>query len=294
MFFRNKAKFNFCLLIVVISISFYNIVFSYDEKIAHPFLTRNAINLFDQNSENKISEQESEWIIQGAIEEDTPIRWMNHFYNPTNGLGIFGFQSAKSWATNSIEQMIYLEGNQSWQKAINYYAKDDKREAFIALGHILHLIEDMAVPAHTRSDDHAGGDPYESWVKKNSHGNFNVTLINFNSLNEYFDNLAGYSNKYFLSEDSVYISDLSTKEQFIKTTDQGNFRCIRSEYNHCLILIKKELGKDKYFFEAPVHSDYYSLLAPKAISYGAGVIDLFFKEAEKEKKNYRKNRFLRN
>ncbi|MBU4224170.1 lamin tail domain-containing protein, partial [Patescibacteria group bacterium] len=38
------------------------------------------------------------------------------------------------------------------------------------------------------------------------------------------------------------------------------------------------------------HSDYYSLLAPKAISYGAGVIDLFFQEAEKERqKNLEKS-----
>ncbi len=39
----------------------------------------------------------------------------------------------------------------------------------------------------------------------------------------------------------------------------------------------------KYSFDDTVHSDYFSLLAPKAVSYGAGVIQLFFEQAEKLK-----------
>ncbi|MDP2708998.1 MAG: lamin tail domain-containing protein, partial [bacterium] len=41
-------------------------------------------------------------------------------------------------------------------------------------------------------------------------------------------------------------------------------------------------GKVVYYFNDSVNSDYYSLLAPKAISYGAGVIDLFFRQAKAE------------
>jgi len=55
--------------------------FSYDTEVAHPFLTVKAIELFNKTAKDKISQEEISWLVQGAKEEDTPIRWMNHFYN---------------------------------------------------------------------------------------------------------------------------------------------------------------------------------------------------------------------
>jgi len=133
---------------------------SFDDIITHPLLARKAVELFNESSGNKIAlTQEISWIMQGAREEDTPIRWMNHFYNPITGYGLAGFSSAKNWTGQNIKQSLYPKGNQTWQKAIDSYAKGNRKDAFIALGHSLHLIEDMAVPAHTRIDIHLTGDP---------------------------------------------------------------------------------------------------------------------------------------
>ena len=288
------------VVLIIISAVIYGRVFSYDTEVAHPFLTEKAVELFNQNSEIQISQQQLGWMRQGAIEEDTPIRWMNHFYNPITGNGLWGFSSAKDWSREDIKQLFYPKGNQTWQKAISSYAKGDKKEAFIALGHILHLIEDMSVPAHTRDDAHPEGDPYESWAKNNAEKNFEgVSVTNFDNLDNFFDLLAGYSNKYFLSKDSINVillKDLKTKTVY---SDGKIIDCLLSydENNKefCIISSDKNFINPQqkiYYFTSINHSDYYSLLAPKAISYGAGVIDLFFQEVEIEEQKQQEKSWL--
>lgn len=190
--------------------------FSYDAEVAHPFLTEKAVALYEKSTGEKLSYQEKDWIRQGSVDEDTPHRWMNHFYNPNTGFGLPGFTPANIWANSGLAQSTYLMGDQSWQTAISAYNNNDKKRAFMALGHVLHLMEDMAVPAHTRVDMHPEGDPYEGWVKANTDKKYNqVSLIKFDNLNQSFDLLASYSNKYFLSKDTVdynYITSKNIKE----------------------------------------------------------------------------------
>ncbi|MFH1956476.1 MAG: hypothetical protein ABIJ28_02415 [Patescibacteria group bacterium] len=89
----------FFLLVITIGLTVFCLnVFSYDSTIAHPYLTEKAVELFTQNSEIEISGQQLEWMKQGAIEEDTIPRWMNHFYNPITGKGLEVFASSKVWA----------------------------------------------------------------------------------------------------------------------------------------------------------------------------------------------------
>ncbi|MFH1956806.1 MAG: hypothetical protein ABIJ28_04120 [Patescibacteria group bacterium] len=295
MIFNKKIKRIFFILIFIFaiigSVIFIGRVFSYDSNNAHPYLTEKAVELFIQNSEIEISQQQLEWIKQGAIEEDTIPRWMNHFYDPITGKGLEVFASSKVWAQSPNLQKIYFlfKGDQTWQKAIDSYAKGNKKEAFIALGHILHLIEDMSVPAHTRNDAHPEGDPYESWVKNNADKDFDeIFITKFNNLDNFFDLLASYSNKYFLSKGTINKNELALMDHFFrKINDTESIECIKQNLDNqdiCLITVRRKLLGEDYFLDVPiVHSDYYSLLAPKAISYGAGVIDLFFKEAEAKK-----------
>ena len=251
-------------------------ILAYDDKTTHPALTQEIVEFYNLSfPDKKLTDQQKEWIIEGSILEDTPSRWMNHFYDPQTGKGLWNFSSAKEWSKENIKQSLYPRGNQTWQKAISLYAEGKKQEAFIALGHILHLIEDMAVPAHTRLDAHPEGDPYESWVKQNFERYFNpIGITKLNNLDKFFDLLASYSNKYFLSKDSINEYNIekgnfsekiiNKKIYLISYDDQGE------EYK----LIEKKLipGEIIYNLDSPVHSDYYSLLAPNAISYGAGVI----------------------
>lgn len=237
--------------------------------------------------------------MQGAQEEDTPLRWMNHFYDPKTGTGLFLYSSAKNWAEQNIRQSLYPKSNQTWQKALDFYVKGNKKEAFIALGHNLHLIEDMAVPAHTRNNIHPFGDPLETWAKNNADGRFNKILATkFDNFEEYFNSLADYSNRYFLSKDTIIVDDLKNANTVMREKGNGKkVKCIEgSDYsnkNFCLVIMEESFFSRSYFIDdSIVHSDYYSLLAPKAISYGAGMIDLFFKEAEKKKAEEAKKSLL--
>lgn len=109
----------------------------------------------------------------GAVDEDKPdIRSRFHFHDPTKAWAQAGltspitgtFQSSVLWSQNPSQG---LSGNHSWQDARNSYFSaltaitiDDRKkfyaETFESLGHLIHLVQDAATPAHTRNDWHLG------------------------------------------------------------------------------------------------------------------------------------------
>ncbi|MDO8553733.1 MAG: hypothetical protein Q7S22_02915 [Candidatus Micrarchaeota archaeon] len=128
------------------------------------------------------------WRTIRKLPEDDPVNrpYFAHFYDPSRsendrGLNILGgdltFQSA-------------LERSQKlWMKASKYYRQGNKPMAFYTLGHILHLVADMHVPAHVHNDMHGPTivlgkqDSLEGWVKRTScmdirrgRGRTNITI----------------------------------------------------------------------------------------------------------------------
>src|SRR4030042_3210030 len=129
-------------------------------------------------------------------------RSYNHFHNPLKPWDIAGLndyyivpnpyppfipitysmsgESALMWAQDQEYQKKYtnLEGDQTWQAARNYFytALTGKTDAerqenfartFKGLVHQMHLIQDMAVPAHARNDAHVGEGVQDWLMKKN-------------------------------------------------------------------------------------------------------------------------------
>jgi len=129
-----------------------------------------------------------EWLRYGAEKEDEErwftlidfsLRFLNHFHNPlcddsscdfgglNDGL-IPAFshgQSALLWAQDDVSQAREVEGDQSWNKVRTLFyqaltsVNDTERQSrfaqmFKGLGHQMHLVQDMAVPAHVRNDAH--------------------------------------------------------------------------------------------------------------------------------------------
>jgi len=282
-----KIKFSIFIFgaIIISSALWCGRVFAFNNTITHPALTENIAKIYNANFERKLSSQEINWIKLGSIEEDKFPRPVNHFFEPNLGIGIAGFASSKAWAQNSGLQKITATGDYSWQTAINAYVKGDNELAFVALGHALHLLEDKAVPAHTRLDEHlTRGDPYEQWAEKQTDVNFNVSPTIVSQLNNAFDGLALYSNKHFLSKDTVDVKSKNYEEKLIN----GKIYLFSSEVNGKRFKIAEKIfiskNKTVLALSDEVHSDYFSLLAPKAVSYGAGVVNLFIQEAEKKKK----------
>ncbi|MFH1978904.1 MAG: right-handed parallel beta-helix repeat-containing protein [Patescibacteria group bacterium] len=299
-------------------------VFAWDDDTTHPALTNNAIDFYNQNAEQKISDQEKEWLLTGSIQEDASPRWINHFYDPVynqcwtgeHGPGGFsedfmqkfsdiflsteGAVSAINWVHNQELQDKYklYKGNQTWEKAIYEYVKNkDKKKAFTALGHVLHLLQDMAVPEHTRNDTHPGDSPLENYSSQFNKNNFYVVnelgdlgLDSFGSFDEYFNKLANYSNNNFFSKDTILDEKYDGPE--IEREDGASaFGLI--DFADEFLLAKVNFVKindyeiekfydiqDKFSYH-PILDDYWTRLSREAILSGAGVLNLFFQEVER-------------
>ncbi|MBN1664485.1 MAG: hypothetical protein JW943_12870 [Deltaproteobacteria bacterium] len=115
-----------------------------------------------------------DWISDGGEYEDDHLRLRNHFHNPINdqGLSPGPYFSALNWALKPIG----AQGAESysWNDVRSYYYQaltaNDKtaRERFFAetfrgLGQVMHLVQDMSVPAHVRNDWHPFLEGYENW-----------------------------------------------------------------------------------------------------------------------------------
>lgn len=132
----------------------------------------------------------SDWISLGGKFEDKPpwnipyLRSVNHFHNPLTdqgysgfwGTGIFSGISAIEWALTDVATQS-TGGYYSWKDVRKYYynaltspIKGDRdtnfANSFRGIGQLMHLIQDMSVPDHTRDDGyHALFAGYEEWVR---------------------------------------------------------------------------------------------------------------------------------
>lgn len=170
-----------------------------EDYLVRELLITNGLESIATGSYGAQSRTLIEWIQEGAEEEDAFTIWpygyfVNHFYNPVNGLGLNDFYSgipsgqktdSMTWAWDGGTDYAGDDENQwSWLKArqsyyamlINPYEKpmplfslrgrnELMGETFRALGHIIHLIQDAAQPQHTRNDAHTDldGAPFEEF-----------------------------------------------------------------------------------------------------------------------------------
>ncbi|MBI2022985.1 lamin tail domain-containing protein [Candidatus Giovannonibacteria bacterium] len=314
-------------------LSFFSPLFSfaYSDQTTHPALTDEIVDLFNlYYPELSLTTEEKEWVKIGSIIEDENIRPMNHFYDPVYDRGLWGFPASKIWAESTFRQSLYdpsyaISGSSlaavsmgyfdsrtdySWQRAVHDYVWTDKERGFIALGNILHLVEDASVPDHTRNDPHPPvldfGSPYEYWTKKftpteieglakSLYGDSAQPLA-FGTLQDYFDSLSRYSNSNFFSKDTILFTDyvkpkISNEVEIIRS----NGKSVIFAYNNDIILAARlakfewqSPEKKDYFLDDPdnlILTDYWSHLSKQAVLHGAGVMRLFFEEAEKERKS---------
>lgn len=320
------------VIFLIGAVFLFSFVLAYSPYYTHPDFTEEIAklwNLKNDNSELDISQNEIEWMRQGAINEDTPARWINHFYDPVHNTGWsgkhFGYLSPEEglyegesmapklaiasidWVTNQEYQSAYGRqyGNQTWQKALKMYVDGDRKAAFTALGHILHLIEDSSVPDHTRNDTHADlygdpGSPYEKYSKEYTNSNQNKlniaenlkndSLFDFSTIQDAFNHLANYSNNNFFSEDTISndgfdLPDLKQLEN--KTESIGNKKLLflHDKQKQIYLAVLKEGEKYSTKNDSFILPSYFSHLSSQAVLTGASVLDLFFREAEKYKQN---------
>ncbi len=253
---NGNLKFKIIFIVFLIFSSFYfiniNLANAYDDQTTHPALTDEIVDFYNLSfPDKKLTPQQKEWIIEGSILEDTPPRWINHFYDPINKTGWSGEHTGKydaetvqivsknliapygiapvsslNWLHNEQLQAQYkfYQGAKTWEQGILEMIKGNEEESYKILGYILHLIEDATVPEHTRNDTHAHelekatedyGSPYEEYLKK-----YNRTTIKENlNLAVNFKN-QGLSpiQKNSIDEYLISLAEYSNKYFFSKDT----------------------------------------------------------------------------
>ena len=299
-------------------------------KDTHYSLTQEMIKLYNLKNDPDLTKDQIELILKGSMDEDTLPRQAFHLYDPIYNRAPFNLYTAKTWATDygvqrpgvlkiaAVEEMFkgtfIHHGDYSWQASLNYYANNNNDEAFYGLGHILHLVEDMTVPAHSRNDHHITGDPYESWIHDNlkqEDYDFADDLYRGNRSARYLYNigdilsaLARYSNGYFFSKDTIESKDYEFPEIVReKAEDFGPIRqrtylwgedengklfrlAFKSHYKSNWLEISSGQKESVYLIEENdpnIHKGYWQRLAPKAVLYGARAIEIFLADARWEK-----------
>jgi hypothetical protein len=166
-----------------------------------------------------------EWIKEGSVCEDDTVtetffRYKNHFYDPVHKKGLGGIfwpnsgimsgERAPDWAIDMgpADKQLYSfsQGRKYYYDAVTK-STDVERKANLArmfrtLGNVMHVVQDMAQPQHTRNDSHAlPSSRYETYTDANR---AKLTydgeeIPKYATAQEYFTNLAQFSNNNFVS-----------------------------------------------------------------------------------------------
>jgi len=117
----------------------------------HIWMTKEAIKLLPEGY--KEVKDYASAILEGVKAEDDDARFYNHFYNPyAPEVGYKGHDTTLKWGAIGYPDN---SGNTwDWEDAQRYYRAGDKQKAYRALGHVLHLLEDMTCPMHTHMIRH--------------------------------------------------------------------------------------------------------------------------------------------
>ncbi len=276
---KNKFKILIIFLLVFLPFKFLK---AYDNIITHPTIARGAVLFYNETAEKKLSDEQMNWIVEGSIAEDTAPRYLNHFYNPETkkGLddGIYKGESALDWEQN---QDSAKTGDYDEATILENYKNKNYERAYLGVGHILHLIEDMAVPAHVRNDAHPTGDPYEEWVKEN--GKLYVSWaqkIKIKNPRQAMMELASTTHYNFVSKDSVSNDDIKNCQKRKQKTADGMMYYVYCDHFK-LVGLRVSARKQDFIFDDNVHYDYWNRLGRMALNYSVAVLDYFEKEFQK-------------
>jgi hypothetical protein len=152
-----------------------------------------ATRLRDRDLTLRLSRRSArDWVIQGARDEDMPdIRVLNHFHDPYYNRGLtihvqVGHR-APDWALEDVTE--YPVQNHSYRDAREAFygalilpervsREGEFGRTFYALGHVIHLIQDVTVPEHARNDAHfvlgAGKSMTEAYIQNNREAFFPI------------------------------------------------------------------------------------------------------------------------
>jgi len=152
------------IMMILVSITMPASVEAYFDR-PHEHFIREAVKLF---SYPELAEN-LETIVYGAIDEDD----VDHIYDydVVTGTHFWDADADSNYVLSSLSDFDW-EYQNAFQKAgellnlalIEYEINGNKTQAYEYLGHVVHLIADMTVPAHAHVDSHVLDEPFEDWL----------------------------------------------------------------------------------------------------------------------------------
>lgn len=215
------------------------------EILTHMKITEKAINQSKnyQSFKSVFGIYGNYSIIEGSKEEDNsfdipPVRARHHFYDPTNGNGLvsplcsfflggcipsltWGYDHPNndfSWTKAREEMYIGLTGKNFNEVAVaptEEQRKEYSQKMFRSVGQVMHLVQDLAQPAHVRNDAHPpiglylAGDLYEKYTLEKYRDSWTTDYptVNLSQFSSYWNapqGLAFFTNKNFISQDTNF------------------------------------------------------------------------------------------
>lgn len=154
----------------------------------HDFLA----DLGVEASEELLGNVPRDWVKLGSHREDTESleRPILHFYDPTTGNGLLGEgKSSLDWAFDQVQELTNLRAIPAAREAM-YLALTDQAsnvreqsgaDLFRIVGHVIHLVQDLATPEHVRDDAHLSISSDFSRYEKYTGASKNFTKFSFDA-----------------------------------------------------------------------------------------------------------------
>lgn len=208
----------------------------------HPWLTYQGIKAHERVSNLPIPAKYASEMIYGSIEEDYDAeetstgsyaslkyndslgqiwdseRAVNHFYaaSRNDATDTHGGLCADSGAVKGVPAWKWAltdaanDGRNNTMNGRQFCVETTIGKKFRALGHVLHLLEDMGVPAHVRNDQHPLVEPYETFLGEKDFGQY-TALAGFADADQLITAAVGriLPGDYSFSRFSDYFKELS-------------------------------------------------------------------------------------
>jgi len=249
-------------------------------------------------------------------------RFNNHFYEAQNNgkaltYGYGAYVDAVNWASG---EEIYSKTLNKYclANALEYFKKGFTDENYknrrkyqakllVSVGHLLHVVNDMNVPAHVRDDSHPLGDPLEVWMRGGAKGyddtgfyvrgstvanqrySSNTYIPQYSNLKRGMVTEAEYTSENFFSKDTIFYKEYSpTKDDVIipeldpnhpadydYITDSSDRKLAVVYWSSWFGTTRKAIN---YSVESNIiHQEYGKILIPRAIANATGFLNYFFR-----------------
>lgn len=309
----------------------------------HPWLSLRSIQLFERSTGTSLPPEVKEQIVLGSIEEDYDItgtstfgdyshvqtnqplsawqwdseqivtgdvnRSENHFMNSDNDVD--GLTSGAPFVNTARNVSALKWANDDPRNLANFVmakAEGNTLKGWRYIGHILHILEDMSVPAHTRNDAHIIYENYEGYMAEKVPAELFLLAGDDAAMQPrepsdidiapFFRELSGYTRANYFSEHTVFRNNyygIDLPVAVVSGEDEHYFYGANGKRiaNKGLLFWAvystatsstdpRPLGETNYDLvktfariNQSVAEDMFSDLGPRVIQYGAGLIKLF-------------------